>query len=378
MKYSEVLAKVKANLILEENLKNQIKETENNQMQIQDKLVSAKERLTRNKEMFPSYMEDLIKKLQSYGWISVNNLSYKISKNENDEMVCNLQFEFMGKVMNLISNKYTLISNDGNVDTDFVIKEMFKKYLEVGDDLFNESTIGHLNKTEELYSKNPELVTSKFEKFKLEQIWNYLKDKRSVLQESYDIKLNKIDKLESKIEKSKVYKNKLINKLFNRREKFEKEQDILLTKTEDVTQSMKAIDMEFADKSVMEADVKEYVGREIKALFSALKFVEDFKNSKKQIQNYQTKNIDYVIKEIDNLDGLKHKEQEKQTNLKNMLKLTKKVNKETAFMAMKDKQFIDELNQVNVNKVDNDDKAAFDLLYDRYGKVLSGEIKKLI
>jgi len=377
MKYAEVLEKIKVNLSAEKDLKKAIKNEEEFVEELSKQIYDKNEKLENARLEFPQVKETLIKGLCCVGGI-VNNLTTAIKLNKNEDIVCDLRYNFMGKTMNLISDKYTLISKNGDVDLDFVIRQMFEKYLQIGDQVFNAKTIETLKETEKLYEKNPNLVKSRFEKIKLDNIWKHLEIYRGNLKGNFDCNIAKLEKLEDKIQKSKTYNNKLINKLFSKREKLQREQDDLLNKTEDLSMSIKVIDMEFADKSQMQEDVKEYVKAEIKSLFRVLNFINNFEAVKNDLTKFEVENLYKMEKSIAEDRKKLSEEEARLYGYKDMLKSTKRIKKETVSMALKDEQFVKEFNKLDAENIAKEDEEAFLVLYNKYDKAIAKEIKKLI
>ncbi len=378
MKLKEVLQKVTENLNMEKDLKSRIKSAEKKVVEFEEKLANSKEKLENGYVKLEELNKTMLLSSQQYAECIPDNLDSRITLNDNEEVVASLEYSFMGNKYKLIDDQYVLIVGKGGLETAEAIKEVHNKYLEVGKKLFNAESINKLQDISTLYHKNPKKVTAGFEKLKLANIVKGFEDNVKLLRADYDNKIEELDKIEEKIQKAKVFKSPLMKKIFSKREKLEEKQNKLFDETNDLCLSLKANEMELADRSQMENDAKKYVEKEIGSLIVVLQFIKGFEIAKLALADDENRYIDYVKQEIQDLDKGLLDAKLKVEDLKTMLKSNKKVIKETIAMAFKDNQFGRELDNVNPKNIAKEDIEAYELLQAKYDQIISAKIKKIM
>jgi len=378
MKLKEVLQKVTENLNMEKDLKGRIKSAEKKVVWFEEKLADSKAKLENGYVTFEELKYQLLQDLTTKAETIPGNLDSYIILNDEEEIVASLDYSFMGNKYKLIDDQFILIAGKDGLQTSETIEEVYNKYLEEGKKLLNAESINKLQEIATLYAKNPKKVSAGFEKLKKEQIVKSFEDKLAKLRLNFDDNIAELEKVEDKIEKAKVFKSKLAKKLFDRRAKLEEKQNDLLDKTDNLGKSIKAIELELADKSQIDKDVEIYVGREFDSLHTVLDFVKGFEVAKYRLASHESRCIDFVKLEIEDLEKGLTGAEIKVEDLRTMLKSNRKVRKETISMAFKDKQFGAELDNANTDKIAKEDKEAYELLQAKYDQIIASQIKKII
>jgi len=380
MKLKEVLQKVTENLEVEKDLKNQIKNLEKDVETNKNKLSCMQRELSTGYTSYNDLKLQLIDELNAKVGNIKENLNSSLTAKGSDEIALGLEFRFMGKKYNLISDKHSVISrNESHVlFKDFVAEEMLYRYINYGAEVLNTKNVEKLQEIKELYNKNSNKVSAGFEKLKVSSIVENLEAKNEILKADFANKLVEIEEVECKIEKAKVFKSQLAKKLFSKREKLEEKQAKLLNEADELAKELKEIGMELSDRSEIEKDAKNYVDKEIGSLLSILDIVKDFEVIKFRLFDFKNRNIDYVQMEIEKLSKDLSKKQINLDDLKAMLKMNKKVNKETIVIAFKDKEFEVELDNTDPNNIAKSDQKAYDLLQSKYDQIISAKIKNIM
>lgn len=380
MKLKEVLQKVTENLEVEKDLKNQIKDAEKTIEVNANKLVNKQKELSNGYVSYDELKAKLVGELNLKAESINENLESSLNAIGSDEIALELAFKFMGKKYSLISDEHSVIKrNESHVLYNaFVTEEILYKYIQNGAEVLNSNNVEKLKEINELYNKNPKKVSAGFERLKVESIVKKLEEKIEALKPIFANKLDEIEVVEGKLEKAKVFKSQLMKKLFSKREKLEDKQSNLLDELDELAKDLKIIEMELADKSEIEKDAKNYVNKEMNSLKIVLDMVKDFEVIKFRLFDFKNRKIDYVLMEIDKLAKEKSKAEINLEDLKSMLKMNKKVNKETIAMAFKDKQFEKELDNADPNKIAKDEQKAYNLLQTKYDQIISAKIKKIM
>jgi len=380
MKLKEVLEKITENLATENDLKIQIKSAEKQLDLSKNQLSEMQNKLTEGYGIYDFLKSQIAIELNLKAENLKSNLDSEL-KLYDDKNCVNLEFKFMGNKYNLVSSKYSRINHEDTYDVfDYSssMDALFCKYLKHGNAVLNTDNVDKLIKIIELYNKNPKKVTAGFEKLKVESIVKHLSDKEKDLIISFDNNVKELDKLEEDINKAKVFKSPLLKKLFSKREKLEGEQNKLFAETEELGRTIKAIQMELADKSEIEKDAKAYVAAEIKSLQAVLDLIEWLDVYKYRLNAVQSSQIDDVKIDVDKLSKDVSNCEINLEDLRDMLKMNKKVKKETISMAFKDKDFIAEIDKFNPNKILKSEQKAYDLLQAKYDQIIAAKIKKMM
>ena len=377
MKLKEVLQKVTENLQLEKDLKSKIRIEQDNIQALADKIKESELKLESANLQLAEFKNELLEELKCEASSIKGNIRLNISMNEQRDVITQFEYKFMGNAYKIFNDQYIFNGGKNALQVPEIIEELYKKYLEVGCKLLNMESINKLQDIESLYNKNPKKAADGFVNLKVDKIVKTFENKLTELRSDFNVKLEELENVEEKIQKSKNFKSSLLKKLFDRRAKLEEKQNKLFSETEEIGMSIKNIEMELSDKSQIKNDATIYVRNQINSLFVILKLIKDFEVVKYRLSSFENKNIYFVKQEIRDMGKNKLIAMKNLEDLKSMLKLNRKVNKETISMAFKDKEFGIELDNADPGQI-KDNQKAYDLLQAKYDQIIADKIKKII
>lgn len=383
MKITEIIEKVKENLLIQGELKEELENADAGRQITEEKISVAKQNLADAEIEFEEFKENIKSDIAEETERLNNYLkSYVVSVNEN-AINYGVGLLFMNKAYDLLIEDEALSStfadiDDYNVSMYSLSASLFEKYLEKGDVIFNKANIKKLKDIVALYSKNEEVVKNKLAniivKEKIEKL-------NAILQKDVDeliIKNEELQTLDGKIEKSIEFKSDLLKKVFTRKQKLQEKRGVLASACENLKTKIAETKHQIADKTTLRKEANSIVEIEIASLLGTMAWIDNFANRKRKLKNFKEERIDNVYAQIGKLEESLANSQTRVTEIKGNLQLSKKITNEIVINALMNKEFVEGFNGLDLTKVSKDNMSAIKLIEGKYNEYIQGRVEDLI
>ena len=171
MKTTEIIEKVKQNLKIQENLKEELDFDDALRQMTEAKLAVAQERLLAAEQDEIVLKDNLVQDLKNGAEALNTNLSLKERFAYVDENMFGygMNFSFVGKNYDLLAHDYDMMSEQKVLNVADFVNKLFEDYIIKGKVIFNEESFKALSEIKRLYDVKPEVVTNKLVSMDIER-----------------------------------------------------------------------------------------------------------------------------------------------------------------------------------------------------------------
>ena len=381
MDITEIIEKVKQNLLTQKGLKEELEELDQKREILTEKIDYNNEVLVKATEDELALKGQQIENLQETANLLKENLSlYLALTTESDNAGYGVFVKFMGKNNGLLSSDYTLMSskNPRTLRVSEFTDVIFNDYLSKGDVVFDKDTIAKLMEIQKIYQIKPEVITEKLVSMDFDKKVSKLEKKLNCAKQDLAENVEAFKGVEEQIGKTREFKSELLKKVFTKKTRLESKRASLMIANENLNKYVKDLERQLADKATLKAESTEYVKNELKALDEVLNWVAAFETAKKDLVKYRKEHIETVAVKIHNLEEDLADTNTKIKETKGLLQLNKKVNNETVLNALMNKSIIEQLKTLSAKQVEEEDVEAVKFIETKYDNYLQGCVEKLI
>ena len=381
MDITEIIEKVKQNLLTQKNLKEEMENADQKREILTEKIDYHNEQLLVATEDEKTLKVDLIAGLQETANSLKDTLSlYMALTTDGDSAGYGVFANFMGKNNGLLASDYTLMSakNPRNLKVADFVDVLFNDYLTKGDVIFDKDTIAKLKEIQKIYQIKPEVIIDKLVAMNYDKKVSKLAHKLTCAKTELAESVAEFKDIEEQIAKTKEFKSEFMKKIFTKKARLESRRAGLLIANENLNKFVKDLENQLADRATLKAESTEYVKNELAALDSVLNWVAAFETAKKDLVKYKKEHIDVLVEKIQDLEENLADTNTRMKEVKGLLQLNKKVNNETVLNALMNKSIIEQLKTLSTKQVAKEDVEAVKFIETKYDNYLQGCVEKLI
>lgn len=372
MKFAEIIEKTKNNLKIQEDLKVSIANSEQLEKDLEEKLVKAKENLDSAKLEEVALKEKLILDLKD----QINNLNDNLDFIVFSPYECGLEFKFLKKQYNLLAIDHVLKLNDQELKPELFVEELFDKYISNGKVMFNDATIAKMQEINTIYQTEPQVMLDTVVNLDINKKVGTLKKQEEQIKTSIKETLVELEVVNIDIKKSREFKSPILKKVFNKKERLEKDAENLYQELDRLNRQLDKVQNKLNNKNALKDESVAYARAELESLKCYFTLIENFESAKLKLAKYREQYINYIKMQIKDIEEKLASTKTKIKEDKGMLQLNKKINNEIVYNAFGNEKFVDEL---NANKsIRKEDESAYKYIKVKYNDYLQGCIEQLV